>query len=80
MHLGKAGSITFLGSSGDIILDECQRFEGMSIRVLQIDGMLKLYSKEMVALVLEVDTKIFREKRKRINKILAIIISFIYQP
>ena len=63
MHLGKAGSITFLGSSGDIILDEwpeIRRNEHSSIAnrqdaqiILKRDGSVSSRG---------VDTKIFREK------------------
>ena len=65
MHLGKAGSITFLGSSGDIIMDEwpeVRRDEHSSIAnrrdaqiILKRDGSISSRG---------VDTKIFREKEK----------------
>ena len=65
MHLGKAGSITFLGSSGDIIMDEwpeIRRDEHSSIAnrrdaqiILKRDGSISSRG---------VDTKIFREKEK----------------
>ena len=78
MHLGKAGSITFSGSSGDIILDEwpeIRRDEHSSIAnrqdaqiILKRDGSVSSRG---------VDTKIFREKRKRINKLMAIIMFYL---
>ena len=65
MHLGKAGSITFLGSSGDIIMDEwpeIRRDEHSSIAnrrdaqiILKRDGSISSRG---------VDTKIFRVKEK----------------
>ena len=65
MHLGQAGSITFLGSSGDIIMNEwpeIRRNEHSSIANRR-DAQIILKRNGSVS-SRGVDTKIVREKEK----------------